>query len=197
MQDSETAKEWGKDGVHDESDIKALLDLSPVGLDMWTECKREVSHYMKRSSEKFENCYEVYRFDNQRSSPRLIGPNQFCSCNMRMAHMSLCVHQLCYDDGKFMLERFRLHLHRKIGVRVVQRPAHLTQHDCVISPGNNRNASLSQQSCAKESGQDDPDVNVCIDLTTHDEDNEGLLTQDHHQEPKAMSKKKSGLTMKL
>ena len=82
-------------------------------------------------------------------------------------------------------------------MRVVQRPVHLTQHDCVRFPDNNRNAALSQQSCEKESGQDDPDVNVCIDLTTHDEDNEGLLIQDHHQEPKAMSKKKSGLTMKL
>lgn len=131
VEDSETAKLWEKEG-RDPNDIQALLKLSPVGFNIWTRCREQYVHYHKRPSIFEDDCTEIYRFEDQASPARIIGPGRWCNCEARMEHLSLCEHQLCFDDGQFIIDRFRPHLHRKMGVRTLPRPAF--QEDSSESP---------------------------------------------------------------
>jgi len=92
-----------------EADVQhahALTHLSSEGLKQWTECNAELPHYSMFDQDGSDAKLVVRNLD-QMQPPRIVGPNQRClECQRSKATMSLCVHELLYDGGKFSNARF-------------------------------------------------------------------------------------------
>jgi hypothetical protein len=92
-----------------EADVQhahALTHLSSEGLKQWTECNAELPHYSLFDQDGSDAKLVVRNLD-QMQPPRIVGPNQRCvECQRSKATMSLCVHELLYDGGKFSRARF-------------------------------------------------------------------------------------------
>ena len=93
-------------------ECNALLQLAPEGKRLWDEAQREYKFYSTRPSTTHPNCVEVYRNEDQASSPRIIGQDKPCDCPTAIAYNALCPHQCCIDEGKFILDRFPKRYHR-------------------------------------------------------------------------------------
>ena len=116
LQDAQTMRQ-----NNDIENCMALLKLSPEGLRLWNDSKEESEFYSTRPSTEYPGCNEVYRSDEQQSPPRILGPGMVCGCEKAVAFGSLCPHQYCQDEGKFILDRFPKRYHRLNGIQNAKR----------------------------------------------------------------------------
>ena len=100
----------------------AMLSLGKDGYELFKECQAEAMYYSKRPSSEHPGLMEVFRSEDQISPPRLIGDDHPCDCQKRIAFLSLCPHQLVYDDGHFIKSRFAPRFHMQKGVLSLNRP---------------------------------------------------------------------------
>ena len=112
----------GKDlDDRDRQNANALIELAPEGLTEWQECNEELPHYSMRDMTD-SNCKEVFRHVDQLQPPRVVGPEMPCTlCKRSKKTMSLCVHDLMYDGGKFNIDRFRPRYHMLSKIEVINR----------------------------------------------------------------------------
>jgi|GEM_PF-4980773 len=105
----------------DDQQVQALTQLSPEGFRQWEECNTDLPNYSIFDQEG-SDLKLVLRHVDQTKPPRVVGPNHPClECARSKATMSLCVHELLHDDGKFIIGRFCPRFHMLQSIEHVKR----------------------------------------------------------------------------
>ena len=100
----------------EEINSEAVIMLLSEVHKLWECAATNATFYTKMSSITNPSCTEVSRTpvngDSSFAPQRIIGPEQPCNCDSRVAHSGLfCVHQYVVDEGAFHQDSFSPRYH--------------------------------------------------------------------------------------
>ena len=93
-------------------DALGMLGLDPWEYKLWQSFSAETKQYTKSTQEDLSHIQRI----GVLGPSRVLGPGKPCTCLDKVAYCGQCPHDICKDDGRFLIEKWPARFHHRDGL---------------------------------------------------------------------------------